>query len=378
MVTDQTACIAGGDDSHAPLARMRQAQQNGTMGVEAMHVKKAIALAFAATVLTGCGTVDTSETADTLVVSRASSAPTLDGAANDGAWASARPLRVNLSGGMNFKDGQTTVTLKSVVTGATIYFLIQYADPTESKRRGPYQKQADGSWKKLTDPSDKGGDDNLYYEDKWALIWNINNSVAGFNQSGCAVMCHVGEGKPFGNKYTSKPGELADMWHMKTGRNGVFGQVDDQYVDDTRYDPKTSPNAGRKGDPGGSEYTAFSIVNGKPQYMNKDGRAATAGGTYYIKEGEQVAFDDKFKPGDEVASYVVHRVKGDRGDIQAAYRWQSGTWTFEVARKLTTGSKVDVQFDDPTKTYYFGLAAFDNAQVRHAISGQVLKLVFDR
>jgi hypothetical protein len=263
-----------------------------------------------------------------------------------------------------------------VVVGDTIYFLIQYADPTESKRRGPYQKQADGGWKKLADPNDKGGDDNAYYEDKWALIWNINDSVAGFNQSGCAVMCHVGEGKPFGNKYTSKPSELADMWHMKTGRNGVFGQVDDQYVDDTRYDPKASPNAGRKGDLGGPDYTAFSVANGKPQYMNKDGRAANAGGTYYIKEGDQVAFDDKFKSGDEVASYIVHRLKGDRGDIQAAYRWQNGTWTFEVARKLTTGSKFDVQFSDLSKTYYFGMAAFDNAQVRHAIGGEVLKLVF--
>jgi DNA-binding beta-propeller fold protein YncE len=44
-----------------------------------------------------------------------------------------------------------------------IYFLIQYADPTESKRRAPYQKQPDGSWKKLSDPNDKGGDDNVVY-----------------------------------------------------------------------------------------------------------------------------------------------------------------------------------------------------------------------
>jgi hypothetical protein len=39
-------------------------------------------------------------------------------------------------------------------------------------RRFPYQKQADGTWKKLKDANDKGGDDNVYYEDKFALIWN--------------------------------------------------------------------------------------------------------------------------------------------------------------------------------------------------------------
>ena len=34
-------------------------------------------------------------------------------------------------------------------------------------------------------------------------MWNINDSVAGFNQNGCAVMRHaVEEGKPYGNKYT--------------------------------------------------------------------------------------------------------------------------------------------------------------------------------
>jgi hypothetical protein len=342
-----------------------------------MKTKKLVSLALGAAFLAAAAVAAGQAPANTLVVAKAAAAPTLDGNGNDPAWASAQPLSVKLSGGANFVNGETTATLKSVVAGDTIYFLIQYADPTESKRRGPYKKQPDGTWKKVSDPNDKGGDDNAYYEDKWAMIWNINDSVAGFNQSGCAVMCHVGEGKPFGNKYTAKEGELADMWHMKGSRNGVNGQVDDQYVDWTRYDKEKSPNAGRKGDPGGPDYKGFSLVNGKPEFMNKDSKAANAGGFYYIKDGDQVAFDDsKFKPDDEVASYIVYKLQGDRGDIQVAYRWQNGTYTYEVARKLTTGSKFDVQFSDMNKTYYFGFSAFDNAQVRHAMSGDVLKLVF--
>ena len=221
-------------------------------------------------------------------------------------------MSVKLSGGANFGGtGETTATLKAVTSGDMIYFLLQYADPTQSIRRGPLQKQADGSWKKLSDPNDKGGDDNVYYEDKWSIIWNVNDSIAGFNQNGCAVLCHVGEGKPFGNKYTAKAGEIGDMWHMKGSRNGVFGQVDDQYVDTTRYDKDKSPNAGRKGDPGGPDYKSFGLVNGKPEFMNKDGKPANAGGTYYIKDGDQVAFDDsKFKAGDEVASYIVYKLQG--------------------------------------------------------------------
>ena len=29
----------------------------------------------------------------------------------------------------------------------------------------------------LVDPNDKGGDDSVYYEDKWAMIWNIERSA---------------------------------------------------------------------------------------------------------------------------------------------------------------------------------------------------------
>lgn len=314
--------------------------------------------------------------ANTLTVAKAATAPVLDGSASDPAWAAAQPLTVKAYGGANFKNGETTATLKAVTSGDMIYFLVQYDDPTQSTRRGPYQKQADGSWTKLKDPNDKGGDDNVYYEDKWSMIWNVGDSIAGFNQNGCAVFCHVGEGKPFGNKYTSKEGEIGDMWHLKGMRNGLVGQVDDQYVDHTRYDKEKSPNAGRKGDPGGPDYKAFNLVNGKPEFMNKDGKAANAGGSYAIVDGNQVAFDDsKFKPGDEVASYIVYKLQGDRGDVQVAYKWDNGKWTYEVARKLKTGSKFDIQFE-PGKTHYFGFAAFDNAQVRHAMGSEVLKLVF--
>jgi len=343
-----------------------------------MFYRTNLVIALAAASLAACTTVDAPTPPNTLVVAKAAAAPTLDGNATDAVWASARPLTVKLGGGMNFgSNGETTATLKAVTSGEMIYFLLQYTDPTNSVRRAPLQKQADGSWKKLTDPNDKGGDDNIYYEDKWSIIWNVGDSIAGFNQNGCAVLCHVGEGKPFGNKYTANPGEIGDMWHMKGSRNGVFGQVDDQYVDSTRYDKEKSPNAGRKGDPGGPDYKSLGLVNGKPEFMTKDGKPANAGGTYYIKEGDQVAFDDsKFKAGDEVASYIVYRLQGDRGDIQVAYRWQNGIYTYEIARKLTTGSPYDIQFGDAGKTYTFGVSAFDNAQVRHAVGSEPLKMVF--
>jgi hypothetical protein len=318
--------------------------------------------------------------ADTVTAVRVDKAPSLNAGATDPAWAKAKPLTVPLSGGANFKGGNTTLTLKAVYSGEMLYLLAQYADPTQSVRRFPYQKQADGSWKKLSDPNDKGGDDNLYYEDKFAIIWNIANSIKNFSQLGCAAMCHAGEpGKPFGNKYTASEGELGDIWHMKSIRTGYIGQADDQYVDHTRFDPQKSPEAGRKSDPktaGG--YADIKLVNGKPEFMSKSALPANKpGGTYYLREEDKVAFDDtNFKPGDEVASILVAPFTGDRGDIAVAIKWAGGKWTSVLSRKLTTGSKYDVQFDNLDGTYEFGFAAFDNAQVRHAVHFGALKLKF--
>ena len=339
----------------------------------------ATALAAALSGLAGCTATQEAAAPNTLVAVKAATAPNMNAGANDPVWAQARALSVPLSGGVNFGGkGETTATLKAAYAGDMLYMLVQYKDPTDSRRRGPYQKQADGSWKKLVDPADKGGDDNVYYEDKWAMLWPINNSVKGFENKGCAVMCHTGEGKPFGNKYTRTEGEISDMWHMKGSRTAApFGYVDDQYADHTRYDAKTSPNAGRKSDPGGPEYSGFALENGKPKFMNRDTKAANAGGTYYIKSGDEAPFDDsKFKPGDEVASYLVFPLKGDRADIRVNYSWSNGVHTSVVSRKLVTGSKLDVQFDNLGGRYLFGFAAFDNAQVQHASGDDALTLVF--
>ena len=335
-----------------------------------MRLLRQAALAAAVVAAAACTTQqDAAVSTNTLVAAKVSTAPSLTAGASDPAWAAARPISIEVSGGVNFGGkGSTTATVKAVYTADTLYMLVQYADPTNSIRRMPFQKQADGSWKKLGDPANKGGDDNLYYEDKWAFLWPINNSVKGFNDAGCAVSCHVGEGKPYGNKYTMNEGEMLDMWHMKGMRTGPVGHVDDQYTDHTRYDKQKSPNAGRKGDPGGPEYSQLKVVDGKPELMNKDGKPGNAGGTYYIIKDTGVPFDDsRFKPGDEVASHQSHPLMGDRADIKVLMTWNNGVLTSVLSRKLVTGSKFDVQFSNLDAAYPFGFAAFDNAQVRHAV-----------
>lgn len=335
--------------------------------------------------LVGCQSPQEHIAPNMLVALRVSAAPSMNSGAADPVWTNARPLAMELTGGAGFgakpgDKGETKVTLKAAYTADMLYLLVQYKDPTNSVRRGPYQKQVDGSWKKLKDPADKGGDDNLYYEDKWAMLWPTNEATAKpFDKEGCAMACHEGQTKPYGNKYTNLPDQVLDMWHMKGQRTGPLGFLDDQYTDNTRHDPKTAPNAGRKGDPGpqGGEYTNVLLVDGKPQFMGRAVKAANAGGTYYIKRGDEVAFDDsRFKAGDEVASIIINPLSGDRGDVRVANSYGNGMHTSVVSRKLVTGSKFDVQFANLAARYGFGFAAFDNAQVRHATSDDPAYLVF--
>lgn len=313
------------------------------------------------------------------------SAPTLDGVADEAFWADAPGADVEVSGGANFDGkGGTTVTLKSVYSGDMVYFLVTYADPTESQQRAPWVKQEDGSWKKLKDPDDKGGNNNVYYEDKFAMIWPIADSITNFDKQGCFAVCHAGENpdlKPYGNKYTAGEGQMGDIWHWKSVRN--YNQLDDQYLDWTKVDTSTPENqaktieAGRHSDPKESGGYSNNETEDKtlPAFALPDNMPAPP---YYIIDGEKVTFDDsKYKAGDEVPGIVKSEIVGDRGDISAGWKYADGKWTIEFSRKLVTASeKYDVQFSDLTATYYFGFAIFENAQVRHAFEAGATPFVF--
>lgn len=310
---------------------------------------------------------------DVLEAVKVKTPPKLDGMIDD-AWKTAKPLTIKVIDGANLPGGETDVTLKAVYTEDMVYFLAQYKDATQSFRRSPWQKQPDGTWKKLKDPNDKGGDNQLYYEDKFGWAWNI--SSPDFEKEGCAYACHTGEGKPFGNKYLEKAGERLDLWHLKSVRTGPNGQLDDGYVDNTRYDKGKSPAAGRRTDPktGGGYEDNQTEDKKMPKFGRKGNKPAPP---YWIVNAEKEPFDDsKYKAGDEVPGIVVAPFIGDRGDVAISMRWEKGIWTVEFARKLVTGSEFDVQFNDPKKAYSFGVAVFDNAQVRHAYADGVYFLKF--
>jgi len=309
-----------------------------------------------------------------LVAKKVTGPPIIDGVV-DSAWEGASPLTIRVMGGRNLPNGSTEVILRAIYTDDNIYFLAQWKDPTESLRRSPWQKQTDGSWRKLSDPTDRGGDNNLFYEDKFAMLWNI--SIPDLEKNSWMVVAHLGEGKPYGNKYTLNPGETADMWHWKGVRTNPVGQVDDQYLDSTRYDKAKAPEAGRKSDPktAGGYFDNINEAKTGPKWATKGNNPAPP---YWILDSEKEPIDDsKYKPGDEVPGIVVAPFVGDRADISARGIWKDGVWTLEFGRKLVTGSQFDIQFSDLKKAYLFGAAVFDNAQVRHAFNPTPQVLIFE-
>ena len=317
----------------------------------------------------------------------------VDGVADDALWANAADLVIPVAGGFN--NFKADAKFKSVYTADRVFFLVTYADPTQSFLRIPWQKQEDGSWIQLKDPNDtKGGDNTLTYEDKFSLIWNINNSIKDFEKTGCFLACHAGENsdlKAYGNLYTPSEGELGDNWHWKSVRND--GQIDDQYLDWTKFNLEKSPEAGRKSDAkesGGyvENFASMPDPNDAAKTVpdkTKPGFTSpnidlTTGAPGYILDSEKVALDQAALDAMPVGSIIPGIVKspfvGDRGDISAAWKWADGQWTVEFSRKLVTGSKTDVQFSDLAAKYFFGLAIFDNVQVRHAFESSPSFLVF--
>lgn len=311
--------------------------------------------------------------AGTLTSVKVTAAPVIDGTP-DAIWNQAPAMTVNVTGGAN--TGAHTVTLKSVYTDDSVYFLAAWNDPTESMKRMPWQKQADGSWKQLKTPDIKEGGENTYYEDKFAQMWNIN--TPSFDASGCFATCHPGENadvKDYGNMYAPNAGEKADIWHMKMVRTNPTGYIDDQYLDSTRYS-KDVPDSGRHSDPGTSPYSDnINAAKNAPNFTSPTQPAQTSK-AYWIIDSEKQPFKDTYKANDEIAALIVKPPTGDRADIKGKAVYADGKWTMEYGRKLTTGSQYDVQFSDMKKEYSFGTAIFDSAQTRHSYESGVSKLVF--
>jgi Ethylbenzene dehydrogenase len=307
-----------------------------------------------------------------------------------------------------------SVTMRSAYDATNIYFLVEWADPTQSLKRNPWY--FDPATKRWAQESGTYGFASSpyrppFYEDKAAFLWNINNSVSGWESGTCYKSCHTGLPAADGSSrhYTNYTSEKIDMWHWKSVRGGVNAgyQIHDQYQ---KY---AYPN-GRTSDDGADVYanntqkimitgttTEVSIpkyiIPGKNDYgwINKSeidaGTAKTITavdangvltlsdattidpnvGTDYQRIGkyEEGKIGPKAIPGLTLnASYT-----GSMGDISCKTTYTGSGWILEFTRLLKTADAVqqDVDFSS-LADQYFGFAIFENAQIAHSIKANLV------
>lgn len=355
-----------------------------------------------------------------LVSIKVTTPPVIDGIV-DAAWEDAKPLESravvptlgpekNKENFYGYHGKAHNFSLRSMYDNENVYFLAQWDDNTESLDRETwYFNPVTKRWAQENRYPTFNGESVMtrdgFYEDKFAFLWNVNNSVPDWNTKTCFASCHTGIGQASGyaRHYTNGPNERIDMWHWKRVREGAFGTFDDQYQDNTQ------PN-GRKSDPkvAGTGYfdnkqtltiTGTSTTVSVPKYV-------VPGRTYYywitqdeINNGTAkviTAVDDQgvltydggaIDPNTDaqfqregarvgakgIPSIFNSRVQGNEGDITAKFTFTGNKWILEVQRKLKTADteNVDVDFSS-LGDQYFGVAVFDNAAIAHAIKNNLV------
>lgn len=351
-------------------------------------------------------------------------APVIDGSI-DAVWTNVQKLTTTVTvpdPGSNYFKGYVgnsyNVTLRSMYDASNIYFLAEWNDANKSLNRQTwYFDPTTKRWKQESNKPTFDANGNktreAFYEDKFAMLFNVNNSTASFNSSGCYASCHTGLVAPYSKPalhYTGSATERIDMWHWKSVRTDPNNQWDDQYQDNDEF----ALEGGRKSDPktsgGYSDNKQTLVITGDttsvtvPKYVipNKtnyywilqsevDGGTAKlvtavdangvltysggtidpTGNTDYQRVGASTG--SKCMP-----SIVTSAFVGDRGDISAKGVYTGSGWILEYKRALTaTNSQTggcDVQFST-SSSYTFGIGVFDNASIAHAIK-PVLTLKF--
>lgn len=299
-------------------------------------------------------------------------------------------------------------TLRSLYDDNTIYILAEWNDPNQSILRQPWYFDATTKrWMTESGAPTFNANGTIarpaFGEDKIAFLWNINNSVSGWNNGTCYKSCHTGMSMVDGyaRHRTNAVSEKIDMWHWKAARLNAVNQVDDQVQNNIYPNGRSNDAATSGGDKSNSQTLNQAgvgnvsvpkyIIPGRTNYTwilqteidNNTAKLVTAidangvltlsdattidpnVGTDYQRVGTGVG--PKAIPGIYVAPFV-----GSRGDITCKGIYTGTGWILEIKRALNTGDTVnDVDFS-PLKDQYFGVGIMDNTSAAHAIKPNLI------
>lgn len=267
------------------------------------------------------------------------SPPEIDGTEAPGEW-SGSATTIALSQITTFAKydginppGVSSVSVRSMYDDLHIYFLLSWADATESFEKDKLAFDATaGTWSK------SGNEDRFYF----------HFPITGFSgtefadRGGCATFCHYDETAPNGKGYmfTGASDELVDTWQWKASRSNPVGFIHDKHL---IYQP--SPASGRKGDQGLNSYLENKIQgSGFPHYMHVTDPNANA--AYPSFEWEMAPFDTTavFADGATIPGVFLRNPIGSNADVFAYGSYTGSGWVVEVMRARNTGNGDDHQF----------------------------------
>jgi hypothetical protein len=325
---------------------------------------------------------------ETLTSKMVTTAPVLDGDNGDAVWSDAKSITTS-----------NDVTIKSVFTETTVYFLLKWSDTTQSDTKNQWSF-SEGEWSKSGN------------EDRVALMWNMGN-IADFNSEGCQIACHIGVGGISSRNVmkTNGDGEEGDMWHWKAARTDPVGYVDDKWMnndeateeewDEDEHDALEAAHHGDSRDSGSYSDNKQDLNNSieivtVPKYYEPGATGADARSITQqeVTDSEaklitgldvdgKLTYSGGTVPSDaKIPGYILEKPEGSRGDIEVASKYANGKWSIEISRALNTNNDDDIQFltTDKLAEYYFGIAVFDDSGgIAHETSGSnVYKLVFEQ
>jgi signal transduction histidine kinase/CheY-like chemotaxis protein len=286
----------------------------------------------------------------------------VDGAVDEAVWKKAKRLIIGIQDGA---IGDIEVSMQAAYNQDRIYFLARWPDTTENVLKS--------AW--VFDPITSQWYQNTEDEDRFTIMWNINNSIEGFNVIGCQASCHAD------GKYTNKAHELGDMWQWNSTRTNPVNYIDDGWVDNKGIiececeaeehaienkwiDIKTKKNRE-------DEAYRFNLqkitVQDKtmeiPLYWEPD--AVSEDALFItreeIKNGQAVRITDpgQLDKSRIIPGYILDPLEKCAKNLSGKGVWKDGFWNLEISRALTNNSKNDVQFDI-THPYRFGIGIMDN------------------
>jgi hypothetical protein len=233
---------------------------------------------------------------------RAETLPTIDGEADDNAWAEAKAITTrDLIAGID-------ITLKAVHDGTHLAFLIHYPDDHENRQHK-------------------------------TMVWNTDLEMYGTGpkREDVFVFKWSMEPNPVDLTLSSETPYKADIWYWKAHRTDHAGYADDK---NQLYVPDPLPYGKR-----------LVSENGNLFYLVRSGDSG---------EAAYRAMVHTDYVGPEAPRFEMQTPTGSRADIEAKGLWKNGFWTIELVRRLRTGQTDDIAFDI-RRGYQFGVSRFEIA-----------------